>query len=78
VRGLFLQFRGVCVQIFLWGSWIDVLCIFVLDLEPLKLRIWPLIEDLGWHPSALCELSRILIPLDLVGLRLQICRYTIS
>jgi hypothetical protein len=29
--GLFLGFLGVWVHIFLWGSLIDALCIFVLD-----------------------------------------------
>jgi hypothetical protein len=35
------------------------------------------LKDFGWHPSSLCELGRISIPLDSVGLRLQIRRYSI-
>jgi hypothetical protein len=85
VRAWFLRFWGVWVQISWWGSWIDVLCMFVLEHDPSNsgLDLW--LKDFGWNPSSfgwnpstLCELGRISIPLDLVGLGLQICRYIIS
>jgi hypothetical protein len=76
VRGLFLRFRGVWVQISWWGSQIDVLCIFVLD--PSNSRFGLRLKDFGWNLSSLCELGRISIPLDSVGLRLQIRMYGIS
>jgi hypothetical protein len=78
MRGLFHRFRGVWVQICLWGSWINVLCIFVLDLDPSNYKFGLRLKDFGWNPSSLCELGRISVPLDLVGLGLPIRGYSIS
>jgi hypothetical protein len=75
---LFLCFRGVWVQISFWGSRIDVLCTFVLDLDPSNSEFGTWLKDFSWNPSSMCELGRISIPLDSVGLRLQIHRYSIS
>jgi hypothetical protein len=57
---------------------IDVLCIFVLDLDPSNARFGLRFADFGWNPRVLLELGRILIPLVSVGLRLQIHRNRIS
>jgi hypothetical protein len=54
------------------------LCIFVLDHDPLNSEFGLRLKDFGWNPSSLGEFGRISIPLDSVGLRLQIRRYSIS
>jgi hypothetical protein len=77
VRGLFLRFRGVWVQICLWGSWIDALCIFVLDLDPSNSRFDLRFQDFGWNPGFLVELGLWSIPSVLIGLRLQVFGYSI-
>jgi hypothetical protein len=76
--GLFLQFRGVWVRIFWWGSWIVASCIFVLDHDPSNSKFDLRLKDFGWKPSFVLEHGKILIPLDSVGLWLHICRYSIS
>jgi hypothetical protein len=60
------------------GSWIDVLCIFVLDHDASISGFGLRLKDFGWNPRSLCDLSRISIPLDSVGLELQIRRYSMS
>jgi hypothetical protein len=50
VRGLFLQFGGVWVQICWWESWIDALCIFVLDLDPQNSEFGLRLKDFDWKP----------------------------
>jgi hypothetical protein len=78
VRGLFLRFWGVWVWICWWGSWIVALCIFVLDHDPSNSEFGLWLKDFGWKPSFVLELGRISIPLESVGLRLQIHRDNIS
>jgi hypothetical protein len=78
VRGLFLRFIGVWVQICWWESWIVASCIFVLDLDPPDSEFGLRLKDFGWKPSFVLELGRILIPLNSLGLGLQIHRYSIS
>jgi hypothetical protein len=78
MRGLFLRFSGVWVRICWWESWIVSPHIFVLDLDPLNFEFGLRLKDFGWKPSFVLELGRISIPLDSVGLRLQIRRYSIS
>jgi hypothetical protein len=51
--------------------------IFMLDLDPSNFGFGLRLKDFGWNPSFLCELNTISIPLDSVGLRLQIRRYSI-
>jgi hypothetical protein len=60
------------------GSWIDVLCIFVLDLDPPISGFGLQLKDFGWNPSFLVELGCDLIPGDLVHLSSQVLRYSIS
>jgi hypothetical protein len=48
------------------------MCIFVLDHDHSNSEFGLRLKDFGWKPSSLCELGRFLIPLDSVGLRLQI------
>jgi hypothetical protein len=48
VCGLFLRFRGVWVRICWWRSWIVVLCIFVLDLDPPIFEFGFRLKDFGW------------------------------
>jgi hypothetical protein len=50
----------------------------VLDLDPQNSEFALRLKNFGWKPSIIFELGRISIPLDSVGLRLQICRYIIS
>jgi hypothetical protein len=78
VHALFLQFWGVLVQIRWWGSWIDVLCIFVLDLDPPISGFDIRLNDFGWNPSFLVELGCDSIRGDLVHLRSQDLGYSIS
>jgi hypothetical protein len=78
VRALFLRFRGVWVRICWWGSWIDALCIFVLDHDPLISGFGLRLKDFGWNPSFLVELGCDSIPDDLVRLRSQVLGYSIS
>jgi hypothetical protein len=59
------------------GSWIVALCIFVLDHDPSNSEFGLRLKDFSWKPSFVLELGRISIPLDSVGLRLQIRRYSI-
>jgi hypothetical protein len=59
-------------------SWIVASCIFVLDLDPSNFEFGLRLKDFGWKPSFVLELGRISIPLDSLGLRLQIRRYSIS
>jgi hypothetical protein len=85
-RAIFLGFclwldsriwRRVCLD-FLRGSWIDVLCIFVLDLDPSNTRLGLRLTDSSWNPRLLFEHGRISIPFVSVGLMLPICRDSIS
>jgi hypothetical protein len=78
VRGLFLRFCGVWAQICWWESWIVASCMFVLDLDPPNSEFGLRLKDFGRKPSFVLELSRISIPLDSLGLRLQIHRHSIS
>jgi hypothetical protein len=78
VRGLFLQFWGVWAQICLWESWIVASFIFVLDLDSSNYEFGLRLKDFRWKPSFVLELGRISIPLDSLGLRLQIRRHSIS
>jgi hypothetical protein len=50
----------------------------VLDLDPSNSEFGLRLKIFGWKPRFVLELDRISIPLDSVGLRLQICRYSIS
>jgi hypothetical protein len=56
----------------LWGSWIDDLCIFVLDLDPSNSGFVLGFEDFGWNPSFLVELGCDSIPGNLVCLTPQV------
>jgi hypothetical protein len=78
MRVLFLRFWGVWVQICWWESWIVASCIFVLDVDPPNSEFGLRLKDFGWKPSFVLELGRISIPLDSLGLRLQIRRHSIS
>jgi hypothetical protein len=69
VCGLFLWFWGVWVRICWWASWIDVLCIFVLDHDPSNSGFGLWLKDFGWNPSFFVELGCDSIPGDLVRLR---------
>jgi hypothetical protein len=60
------------VRFCLWGSWIDVLFIFMLDLDPSNARFDLQLENFGWKPSFVLELGSLSIPGDLVGLRPQV------
>jgi hypothetical protein len=53
-------------------------CIFVLDVDPPNSKFCLRLKDFGWKPSFVIELSRISIPLDSLGLRLQIRSHVIS
>jgi hypothetical protein len=65
-------------RIYWWESWIVASCIFVLDLDPPNSEFSLQLKDFGWKPSFVLELGRISIPLDSLGLRLQIHRHSIS
>jgi hypothetical protein len=78
VHRLIRQFGGVSAQISLRGSWVDVLYIFVYDLDPSNAGVGLRFMDLGWKPRCLLELGRISIPPISVGLRPQIRRDSIS
>jgi hypothetical protein len=65
-------------QICWWESWIVASCIFVLDLDPPNSEFGLRLKDFGWKLSFVLELGRISIPIDSLGLRLQICRHNIS
>jgi hypothetical protein len=54
------------------GSWIDALCIFVLDHDPSISGFGLRLKDSGWNPSFLVELGCDSIPGDLVRLRAQV------
>jgi hypothetical protein len=60
-----------------WESWIVALCIFVLDLDPTNSEFGLRLKDFGWKPSFVLELGIISIPLNSLGLRLQIRRHSI-
>jgi hypothetical protein len=53
-------------------------CLVRLDLDPSNSGFGLRLKDFGWNPSSLCELGRISIPLDSVGLMLQVCMYRTS
>jgi hypothetical protein len=78
VHHLIRLFGGVFVYISSRGSWLDVLCIFVYDLDPSNVRFGLRFTDFDWNPMCLLELRRILIPLISVGLRPKIRRDSIS
>jgi hypothetical protein len=61
----------------LWGSWIDVLCIFVLDLDSSNAGFGLRFEDFSWNPSFVLELGSLSIPDDLVCLRPQVFGHSI-
>jgi hypothetical protein len=65
------------VRICWWGSWIDVLCIFVLDHDPSISGFGLRLKDFGWNHSFLVELGSRSIPSDLVGLRQQVSGHSI-
>jgi hypothetical protein len=73
VCGLIHRFWGICV--FVWfplrESWIDVLCIFVLDLDTSKAGFGFRFADFGWNPILVLQLDDLSIPDDLFGLMLQ-------
>jgi hypothetical protein len=50
----------------------------VLDLDPPNFEFGLRLKDFGWKPSFVLELGRISIPLDSLGLMLQIRRHSIS
>jgi hypothetical protein len=60
------------------GIMIDVLCIFVLDLDPPISGFGLCLKNFGWNPSFLVELGCDLIPNDLIHLRSQVLGYRIS
>jgi hypothetical protein len=78
VRDLLLRFWSGWVRICWWESWIVASCILVLDIDFPNSEFGLQLKDFSWKPSFVLELSRISIPLDSLGLRLQIHRYSIS
>jgi hypothetical protein len=76
--GLFLRFGGVWARICWWESWKVASYIFVLDLDPPNFEFVLRLRDFGWKHSFILELGRISIPLNSLGLRLQIRRHSIS
>jgi hypothetical protein len=50
----------------------------VLDLDSSNYEFGLRLKDFRWKPSFVLELGRISIPLDSLGLRLQIRRHSIS
>jgi hypothetical protein len=71
-------FGGISFRVYLRGSWVDVLWIFLYDLDPSNIRFGLQFTDFGWNPRWLLEFGRILILLVSVGLRPQIRRDSIS
>jgi hypothetical protein len=53
-------------------------CILVLDLDPSNSEFSLRLKDFGWKPRFVLELGRISIPLNSLGLRLQIRSHRIS
>jgi hypothetical protein len=62
----------------LWGSWIEALRLFVLDLDPSNSGFGLGFEDFGWNLSLLVELDCDSIPGVLFRLRSQVLGYGIS
>jgi hypothetical protein len=74
VHRLIHHFGGVSFQIYLRGSWVDVLCMFVYDHDPSNVEFGLRFTNFGWNSRLLFEHGRISIPLVSVGLRQQIRR----
>jgi hypothetical protein len=62
----------------MWGSWVDALRIFVLDLDPSNSGFGLGFVDFGWNPNFLAELGGDSIPGVVVRLRTQVLGYSIS
>jgi hypothetical protein len=71
------QVPSILRPLCLWGSWIDVLCIFVLDIDPSNSGFGLRFEDFGWNLNFFIELGSLSIPGDLSGLRPQVSRHII-
>jgi hypothetical protein len=62
VHHLIRRFEGVSVRISLRGSWVDVLCILVDDLDPSNAGFGLQFTNFGWNPRWRFEIGCLVIP----------------